>query len=84
MLGSISSAEVARSTMPALERIARATQAPADLIRAAAQCAGALIQLEAPGGTPGTDQLLAAVVRLAIAAVRSGVPPAEVAAMLSG
>ena len=30
--------------MPALERIARATQAPPDLIRAASQCAGALLR----------------------------------------
>ncbi len=46
---------------------------------------GALIQLETPAGeAPGTAQLLAAVVRLATAAVRSGLKAADVAALLSG
>jgi hypothetical protein len=85
MLPPVAGADVARSTMPALERIARTTQAPPDLVRAAAQCAGAVIQLELPGGeAAGAAQLLAAVVRLATAAVRSGVSPAEVAAILAG
>ena len=85
MLPPLTGAEVARSTMLALERIARASQAPPDLVRAASQCAGALIQIETPAGeTPGTAQLLAAVVRLATAAVRSGMAPSDVAALLSG
>jgi hypothetical protein len=85
MLPPITGADVARSTIPALERIARASQAPPDIVRAASQCAGALIQLETPAGeAPGTAQLLAAVVRLATAAVRSGLKAADVAALLSG
>lgn len=85
MLPSITGPDVARSTMQALERIARASQAPPDLVRAASQCAGALIQLETSAGeAPGTAQLLAAVVRLATAAVRSGLKAADVAALLSG
>lgn len=85
MLSPLTGAEVARSTMPALERIARASQAPPDLVRSASQCAGALIQLEMPDGeVAGTAQLLAAVVRMATAAVRSGLEPADVAALLSG
>ncbi len=85
MLAPVTGAEVARSTMPALEKIARASQAPPDLVRAASQCAGALIQIETlEGEDRGTAQLLAAVVRLATAAVRAGMKPAEVAALLSG
>lgn len=84
MLPPLTGADAARSTMPALERIARASQAPPDLIRSASQCAGALIQLEMAGGeAPGTAQLLAAVVRMATAAVRSGMGPADVAALLA-
>jgi hypothetical protein len=85
MLPPVTGAESARSTMPALERIARATLAPSDLVRAASQCAGAVIQHQAPGGEErGTTQLLAAVVRLATAAVRSGLKPADVAELFSG
>lgn len=85
MLAPVTGAEAARSTMPALERIARASQAPPDIVRAASQCAGSLIQLEAPDGeAPGTTQLLAAVVRLATAAVRAGLEAADVATILAG
>jgi len=73
----------ARSTMPALERTGRATNAPADLIRPASQAAGALLRLESPGGEDaGTEQLLAAVVRLAATSVRSGLPADEVLRLL--
>jgi len=65
--------------MPALERIGRATGAPPDPIRAASQCAGALLRLAMPGGEDvGTRQLLAAVGRMAAGAVRSGLSGAEV------
>jgi ClpP class serine protease len=71
--------------MPALERIARATSAPPDSIRAASQCAGALLRIESPGGEEqGSAQLVAAVTRLALAAVRSGLTPAEAARTLAG
>src|SRR5262245_32491297 len=78
-LPEVTGPEVARSTMPALERIARATNAPADLIRPAAQCAGALLRLDSPGGEePGTAQLVAAATRLVLASVRSGMSSTEV------
>ena len=74
-----------RATMPALERIARATAAPSDLIRFASQVAGAAIRLGMPGGAEqGEVQLLAAVVRLAHASVRAGVAPGEVVQLLAG
>src|SRR5262249_23751770 len=41
-LPAVTGADVARTVQPSLERIARATQAPPDLIRAAAQVSGAL------------------------------------------
>ncbi|HVP63039.1 MAG TPA: hypothetical protein VMT11_20955 [Myxococcaceae bacterium] len=79
----VADAAVARSTMPALERIGRATNAPADLVRPASQAAGALLRLESPGGEDtGTEQLLAAVVRLAATSVRSGLPAGEVLRLL--
>ena len=84
-LAALTGAETARGTMPALERIARATQAPPDPIRAAAQCAGALLRLEAPGGEePGTMQLVAAVTRLVNAAVRAGLAPAVAVRTVAG
>lgn len=65
--------------MPSLERIGRTTNAPAEPIRAASQCAGALLRLASPGGEEvGTRQLLAAVGRLAAGGVRSGLSGAEV------
>jgi len=79
----IADAAVARGTMPALERIGRATNAPSDLVRSASQAAGALLRLDSPGGEDaGTEQLLAAVVRLAAVSVRSGLPAAEVLRLL--
>jgi hypothetical protein len=82
-LAELTGAEQARTHMPALERIARATQAPPDLIRAASQCAGALLRTELPGGEEvGPAQLVAAVTRLALAAVRSGMAPPDVVALL--
>ena len=73
-----------RTTMPALERIARATAAPSDLIRFTSQVAGAAIRLGMPGGVEqGELQLLAAVVRLAQASVRAGLPPADVVRLLA-
>jgi len=82
-LPAIGGAEVARGIMPALERIGRATDAPADLVRPASQTAGALLRLASPGGEEaGTEQLLAAVVRLAAVSVRSGLPPGEVLRLL--
>ena len=71
--------------MPALERIARATRAPADLVRAASQCAGALLRSGMPGGEEvGPAQLVSAVARLAVAAVRAGLPVSEVIGLLAG
>jgi ClpP class serine protease len=81
----LSGSDTARATMPALERIARATSAPADPIRAASQCAGALLRIESPGGEePGSVQLVAAVTRLANAAVRAGLPAVETVRGLAG
>jgi ClpP class serine protease len=82
-LPAIAGAAGARSTMPALERIGRATNAPAELVRPASQVAGALLRMESPGGEDaGSEQLLAAVVRLAAVSVRSGVAPEEVLRLL--
>ena len=84
-LPALTGGDSARATMPALERIARATRAPPDPIRAAAQCAGALLRLEAPGGEdPGSMQLVAAVTRLVNVAVRAGVLPADAVRALAG
>ena len=84
-LPSLGGAETARATMPALERIARATSAPPDPIRAASQCAGALIRIESPGGAEqGSAQLVAAVTRLVNAAVRAGLAPAGAVRTLAG
>jgi len=74
-----------RTTMPSLERIARATAAPPELVRFSSQVAGAAIRLGMAGGAEqGEMQLLAAVVRLAHASVRAGIPPGEVVAFLAG
>jgi len=82
-LPEITGAEVARTAQPALERIARATTAPSDLIRAAAQVSGSLLRLEMPGGEEaGSTQLVSAVTRLAMAAIRSGTPASEVVTLL--
>ncbi len=82
-LPAIAGAAEARSTMSALERIGRATNAPSHLVRPASQAAGALLRLESPGGEDaGTEQLVAAVVRLAAASVRSGLPAGEVLRLL--
>jgi hypothetical protein len=82
-LAEVTGADVARTVQPALERIARATQAPPDLIRAAAQASGALLRLGMPGGDEvGTGQLVSAVTRLALAAGRSGVAASDLVAML--
>ena len=84
-LPALTGSDTARGTMPALERIARATGAPPDPIRAAAQCAGALLRLDAPGGEePGSMQLVAAVTRLVNSAVRAGVPPADAVRAVAG
>jgi hypothetical protein len=83
-LPEVTGAEVARTAQPALERIARATQAPPDLIRAAAQVSGSLLRLEMPGGEEtGSAQLVSAVARLALAAIRSGTPASDVVALLA-
>jgi len=72
-----------RNTMPALERIARATAAPSELIRFTSQVAGAAIRLGMPGGAEqGEVQLLAAVVRLAHASVRGGLPADDAVRLL--
>ena len=84
-LAALTGGDTARATMPALERIARATGAPADPIRAASQCAGALLRLESPGGEEtGGIQLVAAVTRLVNAAVRAGISPREAVTELAG
>jgi hypothetical protein len=80
----LTGAEAARSTMPALERIARGTGARPDLIRSASQIAGAVIRLESPGGEEqGTSQLVAAIVRLVLASVRAGLPLPEALSALA-
>jgi hypothetical protein len=82
-LPEITGADVARTAQPALERIARATQAPPDLIRAAAQASGSLLMLEMAGREEtGSAQLVSAVARLALAAIRSGMPASDVIALL--
>jgi hypothetical protein len=84
-LPALGGGETARATMPALERIARATSAPPDPIRAASQCAGALLRIESPGGEEqGSAQLVAAVTRLVNAAVRAGLAPAAAVSTLAG
>ena len=84
VLAALTGSDVARATMPALERIARATGAPADPIRAASQCAGALLRVESRGGEElGSVQLVAAVTRLVNAAVRAGLPAVDAVAMLA-
>ena len=84
-LPALAGGDAARATMPALERIARATSAPPDPIRAASQCAGSLIRIQTPGGEEqGSAQLAAAVTRLVLAAVRSGLGPADAARTLAG
>ncbi|HET9038161.1 MAG TPA: hypothetical protein VFN45_18250, partial [Myxococcaceae bacterium] len=56
----------------------------ADPLRAASQCAGALLRVESPGGEgPGSIQLVAAVTRLVNAAVRAGLPAADAVAILA-
>jgi len=83
-LPEITGADVARTAQPALERIARATQAPPDLVRAAAQVSGSLLRLEMPGGEQtGSEQLVSAVARLALSAIRSGMATSEVIALLA-
>jgi hypothetical protein len=83
-LPEVTGADAARSTMPALERIARATQAPSDLVRAGSQCAGALLRAGLPGGEEaGPAQLVSAVTRLALAAARSGLTAADLVALLA-
>jgi hypothetical protein len=85
VLPALGGGAAARATMPALERIARATSAPADPIRAASQCAGALIRIESPGGEEqGSAQLVAAVTRLVNAAARAGLAPADAVRALAG
>ena len=84
-LPEVTGAEVARNVQPALERIARGTDAPPDLIRAAAQASGGLLSLGMPGGEEvGSAQLLSAVTRLALAASRSGLAASELVALLAG
>ncbi|HEY3586667.1 MAG TPA: hypothetical protein VGK85_05935 [Myxococcaceae bacterium] len=83
-LPEITGTDVARTAQPALERIARATQAPPDLIRAAAQASGSLLMLEIPGAEQtGSVQLVSAVARLALAAIRSGIAASDVIALLA-
>ena len=82
-LPEVTGAAVARTAQPALERIARATRAPPDLIRAAAQASGSLLQIEMPGGEEtGSAQLVSAVARLALAAIRSGMDASDVIALI--
>jgi len=82
-LPELTGVDVARTTQPALERIARATQAPPELVRAAAQASGALLRLAMPGGEEaGSAQLVSAVARLALAAIRSGMSGPDVVALL--
>jgi hypothetical protein len=70
--------------MPALERIGRSTAAPADLVRFTSQVAGAALRLGMPGGAEqGEVQLLAAVVRLAHASVRAGLPAADAVRLIA-
>ena len=84
-LPEVTGADVARDVQPALERIARGTQAPPDLIRAAAQASGGLLRLGMPGGEEvGSAQLLSAITRLALAAGRSGLGASELVALLVG
>lgn len=83
-LPALTGGEAARQLMPALERTGRLTGAPPELIRSSSQVAAAVIRLESPGGTvQGESQLISAVVRLAYAGVRAGVPTAEVLAALA-
>jgi len=83
-LPEVTGAAVARTAQPALERIARATRAPPDLIRAAAQASGSLLQIEMPGGEEtGSAQLVSAVARLALAAIRSGMAASDVIALIA-
>jgi hypothetical protein len=80
----LTSAQTARSTMQALERIAHSTGAPGGPIRAASQVAGAIVALHAPGGESRAEaQLIAAIVRLAHAAVRAGVPAVDAISLLN-
>jgi hypothetical protein len=84
-LPALTGAEIARAAMPALERIARATRAPPEPIRAAAQCAGALLRIAAAGGEEqGSAQLVAAVTRLVLAAIRAGIPPVDAVRAVAG
>jgi hypothetical protein len=83
-LPALATSDDGRTTMPALERIARATAAPSDLVRFCSQVAGAAIRLGMPGGAEqGEVQLLAAVVRLAHASVRAGLPPGDAVQLLA-
>jgi hypothetical protein len=73
-----------------LEKIARAHAAPELLVRAAhgvAACALSLVLTEARGTEAverAEQQLVSALVRLTLAAVRAGVPLAEVVRCLAG
>ena len=84
-LSPLTDAGSARAAMPAIERLARATGAPSEPMRAASQCAAALLRLGMPGGDEvGLSQLVSAATRLAVSAARKGVSPTELVQLLVG
>ena len=86
----LADAEVARGSMFALEKLARAHAAPDVLVRAAhgaCACALSLGLTQAKGGQgveAARRQLVSALVRLASAAVRSGAKAEGVVGTLAG
>ena len=79
----VTDAGSAAAAMPAIERLARATGAPPEPVRAASQCAAALVRVGMPGGYEvGVAQLVAAVTRLAVSAARKGLSSADVVQLL--
>ena len=82
-LSPLTDAGSARAAMPAIERLARATGAPPEPVRAASQCAAALLRVGMPGEDEvGIAQLVAAVTRLAVSAARKGLSSMEVVQLL--
>lgn len=83
-------AESAKRTMVALEKVARAHAAPEQLIRGAHGVAACAVSLGFTAGrgaeveTRAEGQLVSALVRLATATVRAGVPESAVVAALAG
>ena len=79
----VTDARSAAAAMQAIERLARATGAPPEPVRAASQCAAALVRVGMPGGYEvGVAQLVAAVTRLAVSAARKGLSSADVVQLL--